>query len=215
MRILLLGPIGRNERIKGFLETLGHSVHITAAPLDREELSGGGVDFLISNGYAPIIPPSIVSLYRDRILNVHGTMLPWGKGIGAVVFGLLEGAPIGVTLHFIDEGIDTGDVLAQRRVPYSSDETLRQLYARLLAEAETLFFETWDSIEHGRCQRTRQELLGTGSPYRNRVDSERFLDLLPLRWDTPIAHLECMAGDYALSEDFWGRYETEGNQGAK
>jgi folate-dependent phosphoribosylglycinamide formyltransferase PurN len=211
MNILLLGPTGRNQRIRQYLTGRGDQVHVTQEPINLDFLRMNKINFLISNGYAPIIKHPVTATYARRIINLHPTFLPYGKGIFPNFWSFFEGAPKGVSIHFIDEGIDTGDILFQKHVEYSEKDTLRSFYDKLLAETESLFFEHWEDIVTGRYKIIRQQGINAEVRYRNRIDSERMMELLPAKWDTLVTDVMALGADFALSEQFWRRYETEAN----
>ena len=78
--------------------------------------------YIISSGYAHKIPQDIVDLYRSRLINLHASYLPWGKGIGTILFSLL-GQLLGVSFHLIDKEIDTGDILHRVRMEPDVEDT--------------------------------------------------------------------------------------------
>jgi methionyl-tRNA formyltransferase len=90
-------------------------------------------------------------------------------------------------VHFIDEGVDTGDIIAQRAVSFSDPgETLASTYAALNREAVALFTDVWPVVAAGRPARRRQP--PGGSVHRLR-DKEPYTPLLTRGWDTPVSEL--------------------------
>ena len=108
-------------------------------------LSEEGVDIVLLAGYLRLVPSEVVHEYPHRILNVHPALLPGfgGKGLYGprVHRAVLEsGARIsGVTVHFVDEEYDRGQILAQWPVPVLTDDTADTLAARV-QEAEHLLY---------------------------------------------------------------------------
>ena len=209
MKILLLGPDSRNARIKSFLMADGHTVEATTDKITLDFLRASGVDLIICSGYQPIIKEPIISEYDHKIINFHNSYLPYGRGVFPVVWSFLEGAPNGVSIHFIDQGIDTGDIIAQRKVQFSDHETLRIFHNRLMTELEKLFFDNWQRILDQDHPVIRQQDLGIETRYHSRVDSERVMDLLPKRWDTPLVEVADLAADLSLSGQFWEAHDAE------
>jgi phosphoribosylglycinamide formyltransferase 1 len=75
-------------------------------------------DLVVLAGYMQLLSPEFVARFRGRILNIHPALLPSFPGLDAVGQALAAGvAKTGVTVHFVDEGVDTGPVIAQREVP--------------------------------------------------------------------------------------------------
>ena len=203
MNILILGPQARNQEFQKYLVARGHHVRTLITPLSIAECEREKIDFLISSGYAPIIRREVIARFPRKIINLHATFLPWGKGIGGVLFGCLERRPLGVTIHFIDAGVDTGEILCQREVQVPRSATLREIYSLLLADLEKLFFDKWPEIEAGLMRSVAQPVNGLGINNRTRLQCEKFLDLLPDRWDTTANDVEEWGGELELGEEFW------------
>ncbi|MCL0053715.1 formyl transferase [Dehalococcoidia bacterium] len=209
MNILMLGPTGRNQGIINFLSAQGNKVLTTMDEISLDFLKEKQVKFLISSGYAPIIKKPIISAYPGKIINLHISYLPYGKGIYPNFWSFLEGTPNGVSIHFIDEGIDTGAILFQKRVSFGCNETLQSSHSRLMAELESLFFEKWDDIASGNYQIIRQEESDGAARCHYRLETERLIDLLPLRWSAPTTVVAEMGAELSLGRHFWDQYEQD------
>jgi phosphoribosylglycinamide formyltransferase-1 len=89
-----------------------------------EWLSERGIDLVVLAGYMELLSPGFVQRFPSRIVNVHPALLPAFPGIDAIRQALDHGAKvIGVTVHFVDEGVDSGPIILQRaiEVPYTRD----------------------------------------------------------------------------------------------
>lgn len=184
MKILLLGP----ERVwlKGFLEGFGDQVIQYQDKLDENSSILNDVDFIISYGYRYIIKPDIVQKFKNRAINLHISYLPWNKGADPNLWSFLEDSPKGVTIHYIDSGLDTGDIIVQTEVPYQENDTLRTTYERLTQTIEQLFTEYWPLIREGKVKGIPQP---KGGSYHKLKDKEKYLYLLTDGWDTPVRNL--------------------------
>lgn len=108
------------------------------------------VDLVCLAGYMRIISPVFVGAYRDRILNVHPSLLPSFTGLHAQKQALEAGAKIaGCTVHFVDEQVDHGVIVLQRAVPVLDDDTEDTLSARILAEEHQAFPEAIGRVLSG------------------------------------------------------------------
>lgn len=106
-----------------------------------------GFDLVISFGYKHIIPESVLKKADIPIINLHISFLPWNKGAHPNFWSHYERTPSGVSIHLIDNGIDTGPILFQRLVEFSPDEkTFSQTYSKLIKEIEKLFIDNIHSI---------------------------------------------------------------------
>jgi methionyl-tRNA formyltransferase len=201
MKIMLMGPSWRNENLALWLTARGHSVLMDDGRKEDRYFSQINPDYIISNGYGPIFSKFVCQSFYARIINIHPAALPWGRGIYPNVWALYEGHPIGVSVHLIDPGIDTGKLLDVEFMPgwerewrlANPAETLQTFYSHLLRRAEQLFQRTWERVEACDCQPFDQEPLGH-DPYKNRAQSEELMRQFPDRWDTPIALVK-LAGE--------------------
>jgi phosphoribosylglycinamide formyltransferase 1 len=106
-------------------------------------LTERGVDLVVLAGYMQLLSPEFVERFRNRIVNVHPALLPSFPGLDAVQQALDHGAKVtGVTVHFVDEGVDSGPIILQApvAVPASRDwdeleEEIHRNEHRLLPEA--------------------------------------------------------------------------------
>lgn len=102
-----------------------------------------GADLVVLAGYMQLLSPEFVARFRGRVINVHPALLPSFPGLDAVRQALDHGAKVtGVTVHFVDEGVDSGPILLQRPVtiPPSRDwdeteELIHSVEHELLPEA--------------------------------------------------------------------------------
>jgi methionyl-tRNA formyltransferase len=96
-------------------------------------------DLIISNTYSMILEPRILKAARIGAVNLHGGKLPEYRGANTLNWSIANGEPdVYMTLHFMDEGIDTGDIIDERRIPVSETDTARTLGARQVTAAEEL-----------------------------------------------------------------------------
>jgi len=84
-----------------------------------------GVDFVVLAGYMHLLTPAFLDRFRDRIVNVHPSLLPQFPGAQAIADALTAGVDTtGVTIHYVDEGLDTGAVIRQEPVAVEPRATL-------------------------------------------------------------------------------------------
>lgn len=118
-------------------EAAGIPVHVLETK-DKDErdlemiqiLSGYGVDLVVLGGYMRLLGKAMVEAYPNRILNIHPSLLPKHTGMDLNVHqAVLDAgeAETGMTIHFVDEGIDTGQILLQKSTPVEEGETAESL----------------------------------------------------------------------------------------
>ena len=155
MKILFLGYSDCD--ILKFLENNEEIVTVWQEPISKELLKY--YDFAISYGYRHIIKEDCLGIIP--IINLHIAYLPYNRGADPNYWSFVDNTPSGVTIHNIDKGIDTGDILVQKKVKLSRRETLRSSYAKLQAEIQSLFIMNWDDIKSGRIKPKKQKDKGT------------------------------------------------------
>jgi phosphoribosylglycinamide formyltransferase-1 len=114
-------------------------------------LDARGVELVCLAGYLRVLSPAFVARYRGRILNVHPALLPAFPGLHAQRQALGHGVKVtGATVHFVDEGVDTGPIVLQAAVPVLEADTEETLSARILIEEHRLLPEAIRLHAEGR-----------------------------------------------------------------
>ncbi len=103
-------------------------------------LTEAGVELVILAGYMRMVKAPLLEAFPGRIVNIHPSLLPAYPGLEAWKQALQDGAPVsGCTVHFVDEGMDTGPTIAQEQVPVLPDDTAETLHRRI-QEAEHVLY---------------------------------------------------------------------------
>jgi phosphoribosylglycinamide formyltransferase 1 len=109
------------------------------------------VDLIVLAGYMELLSPSFVERFRNRIINVHPALLPSFPGLDAVGQALAHGVKVtGVSVHFVDEGVDSGPIILQRAVEVPDSRDWDELEERIHAVEHELLPETIRLIAAGR-----------------------------------------------------------------
>lgn len=183
MKILHLGPL---SHLVSFLKEYGEEVISTTEILFADSPEFQNKDFVVSYGYRHILRSDVLKFFPNKIINLHISMLPWNRGADPNLWSFLEDTPKGVTIHYMDEGIDTGDILAQKEVPYLDTDTLKSSYERLQKNLEEMFKKNWGDIRVGKIPSQPQATQGS---LHRKKDALRFNSLLTKGWDTPVIDL--------------------------
>ena len=107
-----------------------------------EKLDSYEVDLVVLAGFLVVIPPEMIAKYRNRIINVHPSLIPSFCGTGFYGLKVHEGAlergvkVTGATVHFVDEGTDTGAIILQKAVEVEQGDTPEVLQRRVMEQAE-------------------------------------------------------------------------------
>lgn len=124
-----------------------------------EKLNSYRVDLVVLAGFLVVIPPEMIATYRNRIINIHPSLIPSFCGTGYYGLKVHEGVlkrgvkVTGATVHFVDEGTDTGPILLQKAVEVKQQDTPKELQQRVMEEAEwKILPHAIDLIAAGRVQ---------------------------------------------------------------
>jgi len=116
-----------------------------------DELAKHRTDVIALAGFMRIIKAKLLQSYRGRIINIHPSLLPAFPGMQSWKQALDYGARVaGCTVHFVDEGMDTGPIIVQRAVPVLEDDTAETLHARIQVEEHKAYPEALQLIAEGK-----------------------------------------------------------------
>ncbi len=183
-RVLFLGH--EDSPILARLRSLAENVHGMSSRVDGDFVQRVGASIVVSHGYRHILRPATLAVLPHRFVNLHISLLPWNRGADPNLWSFLEDTPKGVTIHEIDEGIDTGSIIAQRVVRVDIRGTLATTYRELQEAMLELFTETWPAIRAGAVEGRPQQ---PGGSLHTLKDKEPYLHLLRHGWDTHVSEL--------------------------
>lgn len=136
-KILFLGYDETQTSIINALVASNCTVYHTDKRVDGD----ASYDFVVSYGYRHILTPDDIAAFSCPIFNLHIAYLPFNHGAHPNFWSFYENTPSGVTLHLIDDDVDTGPIVAPRYVNFKKqDDTFVKTYAVLVIEIERLFF---------------------------------------------------------------------------
>ena len=180
--VALLLPTGSaaDESVEAMRQEVPHVPTL----LGKEFRSGAGVhwlsslhlDYILSVHFPYIIPATVLELPRIGTLNLHPALLPFNRGWHTPSWAILDGTPYGATLHWVDDGVDTGDIALQREVRVLPSDTADSLYARVLAAELELMREAIPRLQNHTLPSIPQGKEGT-SHRKSDLDTVRRLDL--------------------------------------
>jgi phosphoribosylglycinamide formyltransferase-1 len=115
------------------------------------ELEARQIDLIVMAGYMRLITDTLINPYYGRIINIHPSLLPAFPGVNSIGQALNYGVKVtGVTVHFVDGGLDSGPVIAQRAVEISANDTETSLADRIHALEHELYPQTIAWFRDGR-----------------------------------------------------------------
>ena len=182
MKVLILSPYPQ-EIIK-ILEKNQDNYLIYNEKLKISFLKKNKIEFIISYGYKYLITKDIIDLFKGKIINLHISFLPFNRGYYPNLWSHLEGSPSGVTIHLINEQIDGGEILLQKKVEIDPKKhSFRSSYLILRKEIEILLKSNWEFLKLGEIPGKKS--INKGS-YKNKKAGDEILQLFDEGWDTKI-----------------------------
>jgi len=174
--ILFLGYDKKQSSIISFLEKKGCFVENKKTKLS--EITNH--DFIISFGYKHIIEKEILEKLKVPVINLHISYLPWNRGSHPNFWSFYESTPSGVTIHEIDNGVDTGSIIFQKLLKFNTKKlTFEESYKKLIFEIEELFKSNIDLILNKNYKTKAQ--IGKGSHHKTKDLPKEFSG-----WDSNI-----------------------------
>ena len=187
MNVLVLSPSAIT--IISHLENQGHFPIVYNERLDIDFIKQHNIEFAISYRYHHIIAPEVIEYLNGRIVNLHISYLPWNRGSDPNLWSFLEDTVKGITIHYVDSGIDAGNIIIQKEVFFVEEkETLATTYHFLNDEIIRLFNDNCKAILNGQASHFEQEDFGT---IHKTKDKKPYLYLLSEKgWDTPVLEVK-------------------------
>ena len=150
-----------------------HAVVIPSKGVPREEydeqlaaeLERSQVDLVCLAGYMRLLSPPFVRRFPQRILNIHPSLLPAFAGLDVQHAAIEHGVKFsGCTVHFVDEGLDSGPIIRQAAVPVLDDDTPVTLAARILKEEHRIYSEAIGLVLSGAYKIVGRRVISTPTP---------------------------------------------------
>lgn len=157
MKILFLYNKDYALPLGNWLEEQGHEVVYCTKPVSVKAsetamaaaiVAAGEYDLAVSYSYRYLVPGEVIDALKGNIVNLHISMLPFNRGANPNEWSFLDGTPQGVTIHYMDEKLDKGRILAQRTVCFDHELTLAQCYNHLHEMIQELFRENFAYYEY-------------------------------------------------------------------
>lgn len=191
MKVLILSPYPQG--LLPALEAYSDEYIISTHPISVEYCMREEPDYLVSYGYRHILSQDVIEFFAGKAINLHISILPFCRGAHPVFWSIVEGNPLGVTIHMLDAGLDTGNILFQQVTPFCLEDgdSFASLYKKLCGSIELLFGHNWKYLRTGECSGWKQQ--GFPTIHRSKELSE-WLAFMPEQWDTTILDFCRLAG---------------------
>lgn len=165
-----------------WLKQNGHEVILRSDVLTKSWCEAQQFDLTVSYTYRFILPEEMLSALHHNAVNLHNSFLPWNRGSDPNLWSIVENTPRGVTLHYIEAGLDKGAIIAQKLVPLLPDDTLKTSYDRLDLAAREQFCQAF--LWYSYWPQMKKQPLNGGS-YHSTKDGALFRQMIE-SYDMPV-----------------------------
>lgn len=201
MKIIFLGYL--ESKVIDFLKAEGNEI-MNVGPeekIDIEKVKNWKPELTISFGYRKIIKGDFFGICPD-IINLHISYLPWNGGCDPNFWSFLENTPKGYTIQYMAsdplQGIDSGDIIVQKKADFGKDETLATSYAKLREGIELLFIDNWNKIKDKEIKVKIQNPKEGNYHHLHDIDKYKFI-LEKEGWNTKVSEIS----KYGKENGFW------------
>ena len=151
MEIVFLGMNDAGSKVLDFLKGR-EEINIIEEVIEKEDLEIIGKEnpeLVISSGFEHKVPKEIIDIPEKGIVNLHPSYLPYNRGAHPYIWPLIDDTPAGVSVHYMNEEIDEGAIIARKKVDKNPEDDSKTLRDRLMIEQFELFKENWEEIKNG------------------------------------------------------------------
>lgn len=183
MKILFLYGNEHAKVLADWMSKEGNEVVSLSDVVDRKTVEEGGFDLIVSYTYRFLVKADVLEAMNGNVVNLHISYLPWNKGSNPNPWSWVEDTPKGVTIHYMDAKLDSGDIIAQKLVSFEKDATLASSYEKLNREIVELFqsifplYPFWNGM--------RKKAIGKGS-YHNLTQFTPYKEIIDGNYDMSV-----------------------------
>lgn len=162
-------------------------------------------DIIFSVYYRKIIPSSIINIPSKGIVNIHPSLLPFYRGPVPTAWSILQNEKYtGITIHKIDKGIDTGDILIQKKISINKDITGFELYTKCMSLGSKLLIKNFNKIINNKIKPIKQKGIGS---YYGKLKKINFINWKTKRiiiksqirtFAKPYSPMQALIGNYTI-----------------
>lgn len=147
MKILFLYNNQCAVELSDWIKKRGHDVVLCNEVIDYSWCQNKSFDLVVSYTYRYILSKEVIEAFDGNVVNLHNSFLPFNRGADPNIWSVVDKTPRGVTLHYMDAGLDKGYIIAQKFVIDGENETFKSSYDNLDAAAKELFKEAFYYVD--------------------------------------------------------------------
>ena len=188
--LLMTGERATSKEIVSDALNLHDDVQIHSGPVSVDFIRSEGIWAIIGDRNGHILTGDVIDAVEGRAFNSHPSLLPLQRGWQPIFFSVWENSPVGVSIHQIDVGLDTGRLIYQSEVEVTSADRLDSLHFRCRLEILKGWAQAWPLVRTGELEPWQQS--GKGS-YHSRKEFEDLFPRLSDGWKTSVHDVRRLA----------------------
>lgn len=209
MKILFLTNNDNSKGLSDWLKAQGEEVQIWEERLTLSQIEELRPDLVISFNYRFLIKGEVIQFMQGKILNLHTSLLPWNRGSSPNFWSFIEDSPKGVTIHLVDETLDTGAYLYQEEVFFDENkETFATTYDTLIDRMVAMFQKHWAEIKAWDIKPYHKEETGS---YHTMKDYHALVDGFEFSWKDNIAETKKHLQEFKMNRQSVIGIRADGN----
>lgn len=161
MKLLFLYNNSISVPLADWLAAQEHEITLYSRKITSDFSEGRSFELLVSYNYKYLLSSDSIEKMNGNAVNLHISYLPWNKGSSPNIWSFIDNTPKGVTIHYMDSTLDTGDIIVQREVELQPSVTFVKSYTVLHQEVQSLFKEIF--MEYSKWPTMSYKAIGNGS----------------------------------------------------
>ena len=172
----LIVTVAEND-IFDFVRGIGFSACVFDAEQNISARLSGDYDLGVLAWWPKILRVPLLEIPRQGFINTHPSLLPYNRGKHYNFWALVEGSPYGVTIHRVDAGVDTGEIVTQQEITYDWEDTGESLYMKARDAMLDLFRKTYPALRTGTIRSIPQNIDDGSSHHSSEMEVASHIDL--------------------------------------
>lgn len=187
MKVAVLTNSAVSEPLINWLKETCDAVSVIDEEVSLQYLTELEPALVITYEYRYLISEDIVQSMGDSMINLHSSFLPWNRGTDADIWAVIDNTPKGITIHKIDKGINTGDILIQEELVFDeSADSITDAREKLREAMLDMFKVNWKYLKEKRIIPTKQK---KGGSTHRASDLDRYRKIIEQSGNLPIREL--------------------------
>jgi methionyl-tRNA formyltransferase len=185
-KVLFLTNNWNTMQLFDWISNQNVQVDLCSDKINAQKVKAVNPVLIVSYNYSHIIKKDVLEVMQGRIVNLHTSLLPWNRGASPNVWSFFDDTPKGVTIHQVDEGLDTGPIIYQKECSFvEENETFESSYIKVHEEISNLFKKHWLDLLNGTYRLQKQKGIGS---YHNMKELNKLRSVLPFEYFDNIAY---------------------------